>query len=102
MHVSTYYIGKQTHTQAILATYIHYREVCYLAGWLLCVQIYHSGPCKHSIVPLAIQAQFDQYIHIPAGDDHWPSLTCSECPTRQAPVSTLLTCIHGFEAHTTA
>ena len=57
-------------------SYVRYREVCYLAGWLLCVQIYIT-PCKHSIVPLAIQAQFDQYIHIPAGDDHWPSLTVS-------------------------
>ena len=101
-YLSTYYIGKQTHTQAILATYIIvkwsvvYSEVCYLAGWLLCVQIHHSLQ-QHSIVLLVIQAQFHSCIHIPAGDDHWPSLTCSECLTRQAAVSTLLTC---FEAHT--
>ena len=100
--ISTYYnIGsKLIHKQFTLltSTYISSEGVLLKPPVAVCTNLSLPATTLYSIVHLAIHAQFHPCIHIPAG--HWLSLTCSECPTRQAAVSMLLTCIYGLETHT--
>ena len=89
-YMSTYYIiiyigSKLIRKQFTLHTSTYYTfllKVCYLSWLLLCVQIYDSLQ-QHTIVHLVICAQFHPCIHIPAGDDHWPSLATRRIRTRR-------------------